>query len=257
MITLIAALITGPGLLPRAIAADEGQCRPGVNSSALFDRAGGHLTNYLRSQNDPETGSLSAISVAIVAPAGTEILNCGVTTRGGVLLVDSETIYEIGSETKLFTAAAAAQMAENGLVNLDDSMSKYFTGAVPNPACSDPERADITVGMLATHNAGLPRSPNYVTWGERNPTGHANYTRADLQNSFLHNYNTPCDALISAPGTACSYSNWGYALLGMMLADRDFELTNPDQALPAIPAYGDMITQLVTGPLGMTSTRLE
>jgi D-alanyl-D-alanine-carboxypeptidase/D-alanyl-D-alanine-endopeptidase len=57
--------------------------------------------------------------------------------------------------------------------------------------------------------------------------------------------------LRSTPGTAYSYSNWGFALLGTLMADR----YAPSDA--GVPNFAKLVGDLVTGPLGMRNTVLE
>lgn len=255
---MVSCLVVAAALFaPTARAAGPAQaCRPGAASTDVFSRVGEQLADYLNAHNG-SNGWLSAIAVAVVTPTGTQIVNCGVTTRGGTAAVDSATRYELGSETKVFTATALAQLVERHVVALDDPLSRYFTGTLPAAGCPSAHGAEITLRMLATHDAGLPRDPKNATWGLRNPMGRAGYTRADLDASFVRGFASPCAALQTPPGTAYSYSNWGFALLGTALTDAYFRSTHPGQAVPNVPAYGDMIQQLVTGPLRLPSTALE
>jgi serine-type D-Ala-D-Ala carboxypeptidase/endopeptidase len=66
---------------------------------------------------------------------------------------DGDTLFEIGSVTKLFTALLLADMAADGLVGLDDSLAEYLPAGVDLPRADPP----ITLAQLASHAAGLPR----------------------------------------------------------------------------------------------------
>ena len=70
--------------------------------------------------------------------------------------ITAETIFEIGSITKVFTALLLADMVERGEVALDDPVRKYLPNGVTVPSRS---RRDITLADLATHTSGLPRDP--------------------------------------------------------------------------------------------------
>ena len=64
-----------------------------------------------------------------------------------------ETVYEIGSNTKQFTAAAIMMLVEAGMIHLEDSIAKYFPEA--------PEAwRDITIRHLLSHTSGIQ---NHVT----------------------------------------------------------------------------------------------
>lgn len=213
-----------------------------------------HARNWL----GPDTPGMT---IAIVEPdpttpgtAQTLVFSCGVTdTTSGTPTVP-ETLYEIGSETKLFTATAFARQLLGGALGLDDELRRFLpdTSVPPEATCDHPaDQSPITLRDLATHNSGLLEDPKNPTWDKKtNPEGRKDYTRADLLASFTDGLARPCDALRFRPGTRYSYSDWGYALLGLVTADR-FHATDDT------PAVGPMIDALVTSPLGMTNTRLE
>ena len=200
----------------------------------------------------PNSTLLSAVAVAIVSPGKKAIVTCGTTAVGGGPAVDSKTLYEIGSETKMFTATALAQMVLRKQVGLDDPLRNLIPQQYPLPdnTCQNPNPKPITLRMLATHNAGLPSDPKNITWNDKKPQLRSDYTRTNLFESFKVGYAKPCNALMSTPGTKYFYSDWGFALLGAALADK----YRPGQA---IPPFGPMVGDLVTGPLGMVSTILE
>src|SRR5690606_18528264 len=75
----------------------------------------------------------------------------GVSGRRGVLL-NEETLFEVGSITKGFTGLLLAEMVERGEVALDTPLAEMLPG-VALPA----DVAAITLEQLATHRSGLPR----------------------------------------------------------------------------------------------------
>ncbi|CAM3888406.1 serine hydrolase domain-containing protein [Smaragdicoccus niigatensis] len=245
--------------LPEAAADPASECRAGNAAGAkILSTVEPEVMKYLGVHDGftPKEKS-SGISIAIVTPTpgipvkpDIAIVNCGVTTLGGGDQITSTTPFEIGSETKLFTATALAQLARRRTVSLDDKLQQYLPSGItaPTKKCSGTASADITLGELAEHNAGLIDDPKNVTWGKDHPQGHANYTRDDLWNSFTQGLAQPCDALEHTPGTAWSYSNWGFALLGTVLADKYTRTTT------GTPNYPKLIKDLVTGPLGMSQT---
>jgi CubicO group peptidase (beta-lactamase class C family) len=62
---------------------------------------------------------------------------------------DGETLFEIGSITKVFTALALADLALEGLVGLDDPLAGYLPSGVAPPRAEPP----ITLAELASHSA--------------------------------------------------------------------------------------------------------
>ena len=146
--------------------------------------------------------------------------------------ITAETIFEIGSVTKVFTALLLADMAERGEVALDDPVRKYLPSGVTVPSRG---RRDITLADLATHTSGLPRDPTNLDLRSLDDP-YAEYRAADLH-AFLAGYSLQRD-----PGTQFEYSNVGMGLLGHALATR------------AGLSYEALLTRRVLGPLGMRNT---
>ena len=69
---------------------------------------------------------------------------------------DGDTIFEIGSITKVFTGIALADAANRGIVKLDDPLVALLPdGSQPD----DTQVRQITLKQLATHSSGVPRLP--------------------------------------------------------------------------------------------------
>jgi CubicO group peptidase (beta-lactamase class C family) len=114
--------------------------------------------------------------------------------------VHSDTVFNLASVTKQFTATAILSLMEEGKIRLDDQISQYL----PNT----PEAWKlITVRHLLTHTAGFPGAGiEFRTLPER-----WNYTTAQM-------FKSATEALMSfAPGEQWRYSNMGYFLLGMII----------------------------------------
>jgi D-alanyl-D-alanine-carboxypeptidase/D-alanyl-D-alanine-endopeptidase len=172
--------------------------------------------------------------VGIVEPAGNRVVAYGHLDQGDNRTLDSDTIFEMGSVTQVFTSALLADMVQRGEVALDDPVAKYLPERVKVP-----ERAGrrITLQDLATHTSGLPRLPaNLKPANPANP--YADYTPERLY-EFLSTYKLWRDV-----GTGFEYSNVGGALLGIALARR------------AGMDYDALLRSRVTEPLGMDSTRI-
>ena len=69
-----------------------------------------------------------------------------------------DTLFEIGSNSKTFTAALVMQLAENGRLEIDDSLSKYLPGfAIGAPLGSFPSAGGpITIRAMLNHHADIP-----------------------------------------------------------------------------------------------------
>lgn len=198
-------------------------------------------------------------AVAVVGPAPddpaqsqTALITCGVLAEGDDQPVVPATPFELGSETKLFTSTALAAEVLAGRIDLDAPVQDFAPPGVtvPDRTCTSTTGSTMTLRDLATHDSGLRDDPGNITWDAAHPEGHSAYTRDDLWGAFTANGAQPCEALLTDPGTAYSYSNWGFALLGAILADH----AQPGQP---VPPYADLVGRLVTGPLGMTDTMLQ
>src|SRR5437762_11056510 len=92
------------------------------------------------------------IVVGIIDPQGRRIISYGQRNGGDARPLDGDTVFEIASVTKVFTALLLADMVEKNEVALSDPDSKYLTAV----AIKLPERNGhlITLLDLATHKIG-------------------------------------------------------------------------------------------------------
>jgi len=147
---------------------------------------------------------------------------------------DGQTLFEIGSITKVFTGVTLAKLAHDGVVKFTAPISLYLPPGVASPRKNGHE---ITLEQLATHTSGLPRLPpnwNATVTNELNP--YLSYTAADLYQSLAQ------VQLSTVPGQTSDYSNYGFGLLGQLLSLKT--------GLP----YETLVRQTVCEPLGLTNT---
>ena len=152
----------------------------------------------------------TGIVVGLVAPQGTSTIAYGTTAKGATQKVGADTVYDIGSITKVFTALTLADMAQHGEVALDDPVAKYLPKDAKLP--KDGAR-QITLADLATHTAGLPLRPDNLAPKDPN-NKYAEYSEADLYRYLAHA--KPANPI----GSTYDYSNPGFGLLGVALAHR-------------------------------------
>lgn len=145
--------------------------------------------------------------------------------------VTPETIFRMGSITKLFTSVAVLQLRDDGKLRLDDPVKKYLPWfEVQSSFEGEPE---ITVRHLLTHTAGLPREAAFPYW-----TDHDFPTREEIRAAL------PSQSAVFPPATRYKYSNLGMALLGALVEEVSGE------------PLAQYLTENVLAPLGMTSTTL-
>jgi serine-type D-Ala-D-Ala carboxypeptidase/endopeptidase len=172
------------------------------------------------------------IVVGLIGPEGRRVIAYGRLEKGDLRPLTGDTIFEIGSETKVFTSLLLADMVQRGEVTLGDPVAKYLP-----PGAKMPERNghSITLVDLATHTSGLPRLPtNMSPKDPANP--YADYSVEQLY-QFLAGYQLTRDI-----GSQYEYSNLGGGLLGHVLA------------LRAGMSYEALIESRICAPLGMNST---
>jgi CubicO group peptidase (beta-lactamase class C family) len=174
------------------------------------------------------------IVVGIVDANGRRFVSYGNFSVKDPRPVGNDTVFEIGSTTKVFTSTILADMVQRGEVSLDDPVAKYLPADVKMPQRGGKQ---ITLVDLATHTSGLPRMPsNFAPKDVSNP--YADYTVANLF-QFLSSYELTRDI-----GSKFEYSNMGVGLLGQALARR------------AGMDYEALVRARVTGPLKMENTRI-
>ena len=172
------------------------------------------------------------IVVGVIEPQGRRIVTYGAVDPGDSRPLTGDTVFEIGSTTKVFTSLLLADMVRRGEVALSDPVAKYLPAEVKVP---ERHGRVITLLDLSTHTSGLPRLPsNLQPKDSANP--YVDYT-AELLYQFLSTYQLPRDI-----GSEFEYSNLGAGLLGFALARR------------AGMGYEQLVHTRIAGPLGMKST---
>jgi serine-type D-Ala-D-Ala carboxypeptidase/endopeptidase len=150
------------------------------------------------------------------------------------LPLDADSVFEIGSITKVFTAILLADMAERGEVALDDPIAKHLPSTMRVPERSGRK---ITLLDLSTQTSGLPRLPDNLKPADpRNP--YADYT-VERMYEFLSRHELRRD-----PGALFEYSNLGVGLLGHVLA------------LRAGKSYERLVKERILEPLDMDHTAI-
>ena len=173
-----------------------------------------------------------SITVGVIGPEGRRIVSYGSPGTNPPRSSTGETIYEIGSITKVFTSLLLAEMVEAGEVALDDPVAKYLPHGVTAPTRGGKQ---ITLVDLATHRSGLPRMPsNFAAADPMNP--YMDYPVQRLY-QFLSSYQLQRDV-----DSEFEYSNLGAGLLGHALARR------------AGTSYEALLRRRVLEPLKMSST---
>lgn len=146
--------------------------------------------------------------------------------------VDTTTVFRIASMTKSFTALAILRLRDEGKLSLDDPAERYVPelAQLQYPTTDAPR---ITIRHLLSHATGFP---------EDNPWGDRQLDVSDDEMGQMMRSGIPFS---NPPGMAYEYSNYGFAILGRIVAN-----------VSRTP-YADYVTANILRPLGMAATTLE
>jgi serine-type D-Ala-D-Ala carboxypeptidase/endopeptidase len=176
-----------------------------------------------------------AIVAGLIDANGRRVVAYGSLAKEDTRLAGGDTVFEIGSMTKVFTSLLFMDMVRRGEVALTDPVAKYLPAGVKVP---ERNGRKITLADLSTQSSGLPRLPaNLAPKDASNP--YADYTVRQMYD-FLSGYQLTRD-----PGAQYEYSNLGVGLLGHALA------------LRAGMSYEALVRSRICEPLGMKDTRID
>ncbi|GAB2583650.1 hypothetical protein GCM10027066_26240 [Dyella jejuensis] len=181
--------------------------------------------------------------MGIVEAGHTYFYDYGTTTRGKTALPTPQSIYELASVTKTFTATLAAEAVIDNRLSLNGDFRSDLPGDYRNLAWHG---EPITLRTLLTHHAGMPRDipdsdaiyadKNMLTRPARLLALDQGFGRAQFL-AALHG-----TKLRSAPGDQFAYSNAGFDVIGLGL-----------EKVYGMPLDA-LLRQYITGPLGMAAT---
>jgi D-alanyl-D-alanine-carboxypeptidase/D-alanyl-D-alanine-endopeptidase len=170
--------------------------------------------------------------IAAVRDGETAFAGFGEIAEGSGKAPDADTMMRIGSISKAFCGDVLGSMAAEGRLALTDPLAGHL-----GPEFTVPEKDGRALRLvdLVTQASGLPREvPNQAGGTPEDPF--AGNTLA-LQVEELAK-----DPFLFAPGTGALYSNWGFDLLGLALADAGGK------------PYAALLGERVLGPRGMADT---
>lgn len=151
----------------------------------------------------------------------------GVRARGTKAAVDAHTLFQIASNTKAFTTAALAMLADDGNVSWDDPVTKFLPGF----QLYDPNvTREFTVRDLVTHRSGLGLGAGDLLWF------HSTYSRAEI--AYRIRFARP----VSSFRSRYAYDNVLYIVAGEVVA------------AAAGSSWDDFVQRRIFAPLGMTES---
>src|SRR5688500_8446717 len=124
-----------------------------------------------------------ALVVGVIDANGRRVVAYGSLAKNDPRPLNGDTVFEIGSITKVFTSLVLMEMVQKSEVAVTDPVAKFLPASVKVP---ERDGKQITLQDLATQNSGLPRMPtNFKPANPKNP--YADYT-PDLLYAFLSGY---------------------------------------------------------------------
>jgi len=179
-------------------------------------------------------GHTHALAIGIINAGKTSGFYYGETEKNNKQLPDENTLFEIGSISKTFTATLLAYLVQTQQVNLEDSITKYL----PDSVAENPDLQRITLMHLANHTSGLPRMPGNL---DATATGHPLDPYKSYTKEHLYSYLKAYKATVP-PDSMYQYSNLGFGILGDILS-----------TVYGKP-YDEMVKEIICQPLGMKNT---
>jgi CubicO group peptidase (beta-lactamase class C family) len=200
----------------------------GIATSVQADAVDDYVRSQMRTRHIPGVSLAIVRDGKIIKAQGYGVANLELNVPA-----TNTTVYEIGSNTKQFTAAAIMMLVEEGKVQLEDKIAKYFPDA--------PETWNrITIRHLLTHTSGIQNHvavPGYLNIFKTSITSETTPAREELLRMF---FKLPLEF---QPGETWAYDNTGYYLLGIVIEKASGK------------TYWQFLEERIFKPLGMAATR--
>ena len=172
-----------------------------IQPAQLYANVAADLQHMI--EQEMKDQSLPAVSIALVDDQQVVwAQGFGFADPANKTLAAADTIYRVGSVSKLFTDTAIMQLVEKGQIDLDVPVERYLPDFHPSNPFSKP----ITLRELMSHRSGLVREP---------PVGHYFDSSGATLQATVESLNKT--TLVYAPGTHTKYSNAAIAVAGYVL----------------------------------------
>ncbi len=174
---------------------------------------------------------LPGVSVALVD--GQQIIwqkGYGFSDPAAKTPITNDTVFRVGSVSKLFTDIAVMRLVEQGKLDLDAPITKYLPEFKPRNSFNKP----ITLRQLMSHRAGLVREPPIGNYFDSNEPSLAETIESLNQT-----------ALVYAPEKRTKYSNAGIATVGYVLEKTQKQM------------FADYLKSKLLEPLGMKNSNFK
>ncbi len=198
---VVGALIAGLPNLGIAQSTTSQRDTPALRAALQHD-----LDAYLKDRGPQEHLSSLSLSVSLAKGRPAINLTAGTTRYGSGPPVTPASLYQIGSNTKAFTAVAILQLEAQGRLSIDTGIGKYLP--------QYPAYAKLTLRQLLSMTGGIDSYDNTPAWDAM----YAKNPMANVATGTLIRLVYP--KFMSTPGTKYAYSNTGYLLAQEIVAAR-------------------------------------
>jgi CubicO group peptidase (beta-lactamase class C family) len=203
-------------------------CAPAPVEESPYDDVIAQLTELI----EAETARLNIPSLSIALVDGRDIVwqrGFGVQNAAEGIPSSENTVYRVGSITKMVTATAVAQAAERGLVDLDAPITDY----IPELVFEDPfdSKQAITLRHLLAHRAGILRESPVGNYFDTSFPGIEKSVRSIIGTELIH-----------PVGSTTKYSNMGCPIAALAL-----------ERVTGVP-FAEYMQNNILDPIGMSSS---
>jgi CubicO group peptidase (beta-lactamase class C family) len=194
-----------------------------LTGTARADRVDDRVDDYLQKEME-QHGIPGAALLVLKDRRAVKTATYGFANLELQVPMRAETVFEIGSLTKQFTAAGILLLQQDGKLSVDDRVSRYLPG-------TPPAWGEITLRNLLTHTSGIKSYTGLDRFELRRHLTQAQFIQAlaSLPLEF-------------EPGSSWKYCNSGFNLLGFIIENVSGR------------SYWDFMSERIFQPLGMTAT---
>lgn len=175
-------------------------------------------------------GTVTSISLALVD--GERVVwteTFGLADKAANRPPAAETMYGIGSTSKMIAAIAAMKLVDEGKIALDDPLVMHL----PTFSMLSPDYAKVTIRMLLSHSSGFPGGDYRGAFTNTPRTGYAEQVLESLKGEYLKH----------TPGYLHTYCNDGFTLIELLVKAK----TGKD--------FATYVQEEIFAPLGMNHSR--
>lgn len=198
--------------------------------------------NYKIIKKHVKSNKVPGISVGLIK-GSEEFFNFGHIKKNSEIVPTKDTVFEIGSMTKTFTAILATQLQQEEILSLDEKISKYL----PELENSEFDKKNVTLNHLLTHTSGISEFSVNTFVKQIFSILSTGKSQIDEYNYQTREFLTYCKTLKLKhnPGTTFLYSNIGFGIAGKIME----KLTNK--------TYDELVRENICNTLDMKDTGIH